>query len=139
MSNKPDFSEFRNHMIKAAAEIGVKLEMGTITYGDSSFTFSSKAYDANNIEDATREEFVRVAAMKGNFPGTWFGGEFEKGGKKYKITGAFSRGRKYTIQLTDLADGKTSKCSPSYVRSGRPITNNVKPVNALVQDGGMLV
>lgn len=135
ITNKPDFTEFKNKMIAAAKELGVDMEFGGITYGNAEFSFSAKCYSG---EEGRREEFTRVAHMKGDFSPSWFLGKFEKGGKKYKITGAFSRGRKYTIQLTNLADGKISKCAPSFVRAGNPISENMKPVG-ITQAGGVLV
>ncbi len=136
ITNKPDFTEFKKHMITAAKELGVEMEFTGITYGNENFSIRAQCF---NGDAGRREEFARVAQMKGNFPASWYGGVFEVKGRKLKITGAKSRGRKNTLVFTNEENGEETIGSPAFVRSGRPITDNVKPVNALVQEGGVLV
>ena len=133
--NKPDFTAFREKMIAAAKEMGVEMEIGSITYGNAEFSFSAKCYSG---DEGRAEEFARVASMKGDFPSYWFGGEFEKGGKKYRITGSRSRARKYYITLTNLGSNEISYCGPAFVRAGKAISENMKP-KGIVQAGGVLV
>ena len=135
ITNKPNFDDFRKHMEAAAKAIGVDMEIGNITYGNAEFSFSAKCYSG---DEGRAEEFARVAGMKGDFPSYWFGGEFEKGGKKYRISGSRSRARKYYITLTNLGNDEITYCAPAFVRAGKAISENMKP-KSITQAGGILV
>ena len=141
ITNKPNFDAFRTKMIEAAKELGIDMEIGRISYGNEEFSFSAQCFNG----DAGRiEEFKRVSAMKagkqGAFPNHWFGGIFQSSdGRTLKITGAKSRGRKNTLVFTDENTGVETIGNAAFVRAGRPITDNVKPVPGITQEGGVLV
>lgn len=119
MSDK--FTEFRNKMIACAADMGVTLEIGSITYADNSFRFSAKGF---NGEDGKREEFNRYCAKKG-IPNHWFMQRFVRDGEVYEITGIRPRGRKNVLDITNINTGKSYVCNKGYVDAGRIIKDNL--------------
>jgi len=129
---KTELQRFRNHMVKCAAEAGVTLEIGTITYRSNYFTFSSKAYIGDG-EAGKREEFEKHATKKG-IPLDWFGKEFiGTDGGRYKIIGIKPRGRKNVLDIQDTS-GKGFVCNKGFV--GRILnfkTYRSKPVERETQ------
>lgn len=112
MISKKALTAFRKHMIAAAKEAGVDLEMGTITYNDNYFSFSSKAYVVNS--EGKAEEFKKYAAKKG-VPADWYGKEFiGNDGERYKIVGIKPRGRKNVLAIEDMT-GKGFVCNKGFV------------------------
>jgi len=128
MITKEALNKFRNHMKQAAKEAGVDLEIGTITYHDNYFSFSSKAYVANGGGKA--EEFRKYAANKG-VPADWYGKEFiGDDDKRYKIVGIKPRGRKNVLAIEDVRTGKGYVCNKGFVsRILNFKTYTSKPVN----------
>lgn len=128
------FKEFRTKMVACAKEMGVDLEIGTITYVDNSFSFSAKGY---NGADGKREEFESYAYKKKVNP-SWFGKKFKDpdDGRVWEITGILPRGRKYVIEITGT-DGTKSRCTAGYPK-GRFIGETNKPAG-ITQGGGVLV
>ena len=137
MSNKRNFDAFRETMKQAAADCGVILEMGAITYGNETFSFSSKCYNAGNIVSAKREEFNRYCAKK-DIPHTWYMQRFVEDGKTYEIYGILPRGRKNVLKIRNVATNEEFICGKGYVRSfiKQEATTEQK---VIVQDGGILV
>ena len=125
------FTEFREKMIACAAEMGVTLEMGSITYGDNSFSFSAKGF--NGLE-GKREEFERHCAKK-DIPSHWFMQRFVVEGVTYEITGIKPRGRKNVLAITNVMTGKSYVCNKMYVTNGKIVPKS----NALVNKSGELV
>ena len=127
MSDK--FKEFRAKMTTCAKELGVDLEMGTITYQDNSFSFSAKGY---NGDAGKQEEFIRNCGKKG-VPAHWYGRVFIGEGEKFKIIGIKPRGRKYVIAIQNVATGKTSVCTKNFPQ------NFVEEDVSISQEGGVLI
>ena len=119
------FKEFREKMTACAKEMGVTLEMGSITYGDNSFSFRAKGY---NGEDGKREEFERFAARKNVNP-AWFGRWFKADdGKVFQITSILPRGRKYVLEITEKGTGTINKCGATYPRNFFVPNSNQKAI-----------
>ena len=134
--NKRNFDAFRTAMKKAAADCGVTLEMGSITYGDETFSFSAKCYNAGDIVSAKREEFNRYCARK-DIPRSWYMQRFIEDGKTYEIYGILPRGRKNVLKIRNVATNEEFICPKSYVRPF--IKQDGTPQRAIVQEGGILV
>lgn len=132
--NTRNFDAFRAAMVQAAADCGVVLEMGTITYGDETFRFSSKCYNAGDIVSAKREEFNNYCTKKG-VPANWYMQRFIKDGDTFEIYGIIPRGRKNVLKIRNVASGEKYICPKSYVSSfvGGQTTK------AIAQEAGMLV
>ena len=137
MANKRNFDAFREAMKKAAADCGVVLEMGSITYGDETFSFSAKCFNAGDIVSAKREEFNRYCAKK-DIPRNWYMQRFVESGKTYEIYGIVPRGRKNVLKIRNVANNEEFICGKGYVRSfiKQEATTQQR---AIVQDGGLLV
>ena len=127
-----NFDAFREAMKKAAADCGVVLEMGSITYGNETFSFSSKCYNAGDILSAKREEFNRYCGNKG-IPSNWYMRRFIDDGNTYEIYAIAPRGRKNVLKIRNVATGKEYVCSKGYVR---PF---IKQGAQLTQEGGILI
>ena len=125
------FAEFRDKMIACAKEMGVDLEIGSITYGDSSFSFSAKGF---NGLDGKREEFNRYCDKKG-IPAHWFMQRFINDGEVYEITGIKPRGRKNVLAITSISTGKQYSCNKGFVTSGKIVAK----ADALVDKSGELI
>lgn len=135
--NTRNFDAFRAAMKQAAKDCGVVLEMGSITYGDETFSFSSKCYNAGDIVSAKREEFNRYCGKKG-VPSNWYMQRFIEDGKTYEIYGIIPRGRKNVLKIRNVHSGQEYICGKSYVRTFVK-QDNSKVQRTITQDGGVLV
>lgn len=107
---KDNLKDFRAHMQRAADEFGVQLEIGRITFSDSSAKFSANIYNENGKAD----EFAK-GARKFGFPTEWYGRTFTDGeGLIHTIVGVNLRARTYPIN-TNVSDGTKRKWSKSGV------------------------
>lgn len=125
------FAEFREKMIACAKAMDVDLEIGSITYGDNSFSFSAKGF---NGEDGKREEFERYCGKKG-VPANWFKQRFINDGKVYEIVAIKPRGRKNVLSILEVSTGKLYNCGKGFVTSGRII----EPTATITDKSGVLV
>lgn len=106
-----DLKDFSIKMQQCAKEMGIDLKIGTLSYGEHSFSFSAKGYEGIN---GKREEFERYAAKKGVSP-DWFGKHFtSKDGDKFQITGIKPRGRKNVLEITNVQTNKVYVCTANY-------------------------
>ena len=99
--NKETLNDFRSHMIKAAKEFGVDLDMGRITYGDNHAKFSANIY----AEGGKENEFKRGASKFG-FNSMWYNRSFmDSEGTAHRIAGVNMRARTKPI-ITDSSKGE---------------------------------
>lgn len=122
---KAELQNFRKHMVKCAKEAGVDLKIGSITFSDGYFSFSSKGYIIGG--NGKQEEFNRYAAKKG-VPSSWYMQKFIIDSETFTITGIKPRGRKNVLEIT-RDDGKSFVCSVGYVRSGTFVSQPTTPLN----------
>lgn len=131
--SKTELTRFRNHMVRAAKEAGVDLEMGTITFNEGYFKFSAKGYVIGG--QGKYEEFCKYANRK-NVPISYFERTFTTNkNERMMITGIKPRGRTNVLEITDLDSGKKYSASISYVKQFKldaPYRNNdEKPIYPL--------
>ena len=109
---KENLKEFRAHMQRAAEEFGVQLEIGRITFSNSSAKFSANIY----TEGGKADEFAK-GARKFGFNPEWYGRSFiDDKGVLHTITGVNLRARTYPIE-TVSDTGVEMKWSKSGVMS----------------------
>lgn len=120
--DKAALKQFREHMVQAAKTAGVDLDIGTITFNEGYFRFSSKAYVIGG--NGKLEEFKKYAAKK-EVPLYFFNAEFiTDKHERFKITGIKPRGRKNVLEITNMSNGKVYVCSVSYVQQFDLISKN---------------
>ena len=109
---KENLKDFRAHMQRAAEEFGVQLEIGRITFTDSTAKFSANIY----AEGGKADEFAK-GARKFGFPAEWYGRTFfDDEGERHTIVGVNLRARTYPIETTGDG-GRRMKWSKSGVMS----------------------
>lgn len=134
MITKEALDKFRTHMTAAAKEAGIDLKMGSITYNDNYFSFSSKAYLVGG--DGKKEEFMNYAGRK-NVPTWMWNFRFRSNkGDVFTVTGILPRGRKNVLEIT-RHDGVRRICSVDFVDQYRDQLKQTGPKR--ISGGGMLV
>ena len=109
---KEKLDELRNILENASKELGITLKIGSMTYGNSTVTFSCRGY----ISGGKQEEFNRYAIKKG-IPKEWYNKKLcnPKTNEVFVVSGVLPRGRTYTVEITNVTTGEGRRATTQYV------------------------
>jgi hypothetical protein len=109
-------NELNDVLKRYGSHVGVKFEIGRITYDNDSFRTSIKAFNTADGVDSKKVEFAKNCRKFG-IPQDWYGKNIIVDGVEHRIIGVRPRARKYPILLKNLATGNETLCIPEdYAR-----------------------
>lgn len=100
-----------------AAQHGIVLKLGTITYDATTFsvTLKSEIKDLPIADTKEGRDWVTHASNWG-FTADMLGTVFSHNGKRLQIIGYLRDCSTNVVSLRDMASGKKLKCSPAFVK-----------------------
>jgi len=134
---KPMLNKFRNDFADAVkfleAEYKVKIDLGTISYSQTSFhtkmTVTETDLGENGTPVISETHFKSCASLLG-VPETWLNLEFMSGKERLKIVGLNPRRPKNAVELLGVTSGRKYKGSVQFVKSclGLPKIETMKVI-----------